>query len=237
MPLVDRKHTVVPRSPLFRRDGLELEFALKNGLQTPIAALRASIEGLASELRGHRPQPAAIPGVLEEVEQLAVNVANLIDAATPPDAYPLVCSVEEILQGAASIASAPDRRRLLLAHPAASQKIRVDGTLLVRLLRRLVENALEADGNEVLLLARIGDASVEFSVLNHSSVPVDADWAVAPFHSSKNNRLGLGLTAVHSDVAALGGTFEFEVCASGDVRAAVNVPLPPDGPEREELAA
>ena len=80
MPFADR--AARPSTSTLALDPNEdLEHALAQGLKTPVAALRASVEGLSSELSGVRPRPAAIPGALEEVELLGRNVQRLLDWA------------------------------------------------------------------------------------------------------------------------------------------------------------
>lgn len=239
MPLAQR--TLVPERPLLAALPDErhvLAQALGCGLELPVAALRASLEGLAAELRGLRPPPAAIPGVLEEVRRLGRNVESLIDLARPAEPRPLRCRVEEILRCAARAFLPCHRPRLVLVHPARDATLVVDGPLLSRLLERLIENALEAsDREDVLLIARARGSRVEFCILNHAPAAFDVRWALQPFHSTKPNRLGLGLPLAERDARALGGRLTIETGSARDVRVRVRLPAVPPSDDGEELAA
>ncbi len=238
MPIAQRAASPERSALAPATDRALLERSLQAGLGIPVAALRASVEGLCSELRGLRPSPAAIPGVLEEVERLGRNVAGLVELARPAEPRPISCRLEEILRSA-SRAFVPFRRpRLVLARTERGAAVVTDGPLLARALERLVENGLEAsDEDDVLLVARREPERVRFAVLNRSRGWLDPQWAMQPFHTTKPNRLGLGLTLAERDVRALGGRLRIETSALGDVRAEVLVPLAPRAGGEEGLAA
>ena len=237
MPLPQR--TVVPDPAVLAVPGeaQALAQALSCGLEYPVAALRAAVEGLASELRV-RTAPAAIPGVLEEVERVARNVANLIDYAEPSEPRPLRCRLEEIVHCASRAFVPFHRPRVVVVHPERNPTVVTDGPLLSRLLERLIENALEASSeDDVLLIARADEAWMRFCVLNHTTERFDGAWALQPFCSRKPNRLGLGLPLAERDARALGGRLSIEVSSEGRVRAQVDVPTAPPSGGGEELAA
>lgn len=237
MPLVQR--IVVPDRAVLAMPGepRALAQALVCGLEKPVAALRAAVEGLASELRV-RPAPAAIPGVLEEVGRLGKNVANLIDFARASEPRPLACRLEEIVHCASRAFVPFHRPRLVVVHPERNPTVVVDGPLLSRLLERLIENALEASSEEdVLLIARSDEGLIRFCVLNHTTESFDGSWALQPFHSTKPNRLGLGLPLAEREARALGGRLTLEASPEGRVRAQVSVPAAPSFGGGEELAA
>lgn len=224
MPLAERSQQTESSSLVPAHAVAELELALEHGLRTPVAALRASMEGLSSELRGVQPRPAAIPGALEEVDLLSRNVERLLEWAGPTEISPLRSSLEEVLRASSSSFRSFRHPRLLLIRPTTDVALFVDAPLLSRLLQRLIENALEASRQEdALLIARTHDDRISFSVVNHSEERFDPEWALGAFHSTKPNRLGLGLAIVARHAEALGATFRLDVTPERIVRASLEL--------------
>lgn len=244
MPFADR--AARPSTSTLALDPNEdLEHALAQGLKTPVAALRASVEGLSCELRGVTPRPAAIPGALEEVELLGRNVQRLLEWAGPVQPAPLRCRVEEILRTSTRAFRALKRSRVLAVSAARDLSLLVDGPLLSGLLQRLLENALEGGSDDVLLRVALGAHRITFSVVNQAAHPFDPEWAMQPFHTTMPNRLGLGLAVAGRHAELLGGTLTLHVSAEGVVRTTVELPLrsaegegaTPSAPSDRELAA
>jgi len=210
MPTASEPHAPAPQaSPL--GDTAFLSRALAQGLDTPLAALRASLETLGHELRAGVKdiQPLRIEGVLGEFERLGRNVRELLDYATPPAPRPLPCTVEEILRAACTPLAADQRERVLVACVEPRAELVVDGPLLANALGRLLENALEAGSGEVLLVARREPSGTSFTVVDGAAGGLLADGQTVPFFTNKPNHLGLGLALTRRDVALLGGRLEF----------------------------
>lgn len=245
MPLAERAPQPESSSLVPAHAVAELELALEHGLRTPVAALRASMEGLSSELCGVQPRPAAIPGALEEVDLLSRNVERLLEWAGPTTVAPLRSSLEEILRATVRSFRSFRHPRLLLIRPTSDVSLFVDAPLLSRLLQRLVENALEASRQEdALLIARVHDDRITLSVVNHGEQRFDPEWALGAFHTTKSNRLGLGLAIVARQAEALGATFRLDVTRERIVRASLelaclarNVAEQPSGGRTEEHRA
>jgi signal transduction histidine kinase len=207
-------------------DDTSLSRALSQGLDTPLTALRAAMETLGYELRaGAGVGALRIEGVLEEVERLGKNVRELCDLASNPVPRPLTCTLDEIVHSARAPLTLQQRERVLAARCEPSEALRVDGPLLAGALRRLVENALEASDDLVLLLARIVDGHATFSVLDGSRSELGPDWRPTPFRTTKPNHMGLGLTLTQRDVELLGGTLEFPSNPNGRTCVRISIPL------------
>lgn len=188
-----------------------LSRALAQGLDTPLTALRASLETLGHELRAGVKdiQPLRIEGVLGEFERLGRNVQELLEYATPPAVHALECSLEEIVRAACAPLAAAQRERVLVARVEPGSELHVDGPLLAGALRRLIENALEAGSGPVLVVARREGVTTSFSVVDDAAAGLAPDRQPAPFQTTKPNHLGLGLALTRRDVALLGGRLEF----------------------------
>ncbi len=198
--------------------------ALTQGLNLPITALRASVESLSQELSQVGVGALRIVGVLREVERLAENVRELVDFATPPVLRPLRCTLEEILSGARAALPAARRGRVLLARMGRGAALHLDGPLLSTCLRRLTENALEAGSEHVLLVGRAGPGCAVFSVIDDAPGGFDPDSALADFHTTKPNHLGLGIALTRRDVALMNGRLEFLSTPGGETCARITVP-------------
>lgn len=209
MPTVPVLDPAAPLAPLTSETAF-LSRALAQGLDTPLSALRASLETIGQELRSGAKdiQPLRIEGVLGEFERLGRNVQELLDYATPPEVRPLSCSLEEIVQAARAPLSPESKERVVVARIEPGTRLEVDGPLLATALRRLIENALEAGSGTVLVVARREGACTSFSVVDDAS-GFGPDWQPTPFRTTKPNHLGLGLALTRRDVGLLGGRLEF----------------------------
>ncbi|MSR63046.1 MAG: HAMP domain-containing histidine kinase [Planctomycetes bacterium] len=204
------------RAPLVSEDGA-LSRALTQGLDTPLHALRATMESLGHELLAHQPiQPLRIDGVLREVDRLGKNVRELVSFATPPVPRPLACSLEEIVQAARAELAPELRERVVLARGERAAMAHVDGPLLSGCLRRVIENALEATEEPVLVVARLEQGEASFTVIDGTPSTLGPGWQPAPFRTTKPNHLGLGLTLTQRDVALLNGRLQFLSTPGGE---------------------
>jgi signal transduction histidine kinase len=202
--------------------------ALAQGLDTPLSALRASMESLNLELV-QRSTPAIAPlrleGVMREVERLGRNVRELCALAAPPVPHALHCTLEEIVSAARQHLTGEQQGRVVAARCEAQAELEVDGPLLAVCLRRLIENALEASEGVVLIVARIEGEHATFSVIDDAPSALGPDWRPSAFHTTKPNHLGLGLTLTQRDLALLNGRLEFLSTPGGETCARITLPV------------
>ncbi len=225
MPTVEQEKSRAPDA-LISLDG-SLSRALFQGLDTPLVALRATMESLGQEMLfgGQTVKPLRIDGVLREVDRLGKNVRELCELASPPVPLPLTCSLEEIVSAARAAHTPVHRRRVIAARAEPGAAIEVDGPLLSACLRRLIENALEAADGLVLVVARRERDRVSFSVVDDAPSSLGPDWQPVPFYSTKPNHLGLGLTLTRRDVELLNGRLEFLSTPGGDTCVRITIPV------------
>lgn len=202
----------------------DLGRALAEGLNLPLSALRASMEALTQELARGGVGPLLIDGVLREVDRLGRNVQELLDYATPPVVRPLRCTIEEIVTSARRQLAGASKNRVVAAHERAGATIVVDGPLLSICLRRLLENALEASSELVLVVTRQENGRTSFTILDDGQEPLDLDRTHATFRTTRPNQLGLGIELARRDVESMLGELEFLACPGGGKLARLIVP-------------
>ncbi len=205
--------------------------ALAQGLDTPLDALRATMESLSQELRQGSATafaPLRIDGVLREVDRLGKNVRELVEYATPPVPSPLACALEEIVHAARAPLSPEQKERVVVARTEPGTALEVDGPLLSGCLRRLLENALEASEGPVLVSARREGHEASFAVVDGAPSALDASFRPVPFRTTKPNHLGLGLALTQRDVALLHGRLEFLSTPGGETCVRITVQLKED---------
>ncbi len=212
----------------------ELGAALSHGLDMPLAALRASMEALGQRLAEEGESGRLLDGVLSEVERIGRNVRELMDYATPPSPMPLRCTASEIAIAARKGLPTELRERVLLARDQAAGFVSLDAPLVARSLRRVLQNALEAGSDDVLVVARCSADGISFHVVDHAPATFDTGWARSAFHSTKRNHLGLGLSITERDVALMGGTLEVERTPNGETVVVMTIP---DQDSRDQEAA
>jgi signal transduction histidine kinase len=202
--------------------------ALSQGLDTPLSALRATMESLGYELQAahgrNALRPQRLDGVLQEVERLGKNVRELCDFAEPPVPRALPCSLDEIVAAARAQLRPEQRGRVVAARCEPNSSVEVDGPLLAGCLRRLLENALEATDELVLVVARLGPDGASFTVVDDAPSTLGPGWQVVPFQTTKPNHLGLGLALTQRDVALLNGRLEFLSSPGGQTCVRISIP-------------
>ena len=230
MRKTETKHASLSSSALASEQD-SLARALSQGLDTPVAALRATVESLEMEIQQQGSEslpPQRLDGVLREVNRLERNVRELCDYAGAPVPRPLACSLEEIVKSARAQIPAEQRRRVITARCEPEVSIQVDGPLLSRCLHRLLENALEATDELVLVVARLESGRATFSVIDDVPSALGPGWTPTPFQTTKPNHLGLGLALTQRDMALLHGRLEFLSTPGGETCVRLSIPTTED---------
>lgn len=225
-PMLSPENKSKPSSEALRSGDDSLLRALSQGLDTPLSALRAAMESLNQELQlknGAGVQPMRLDGVLREVDRLGKNVRELCAFASPPVPRPLACSLEEIVYAARAQLAPELRARVVAARCEPGEPLEVDGPLLSGCLRRLLENALEATDELVLVIARREADCASFCVIDDAPSALGPDWKPVPFRSTKPNHLGLGLTLAQRDVGLLNGRLEFLSTPGGETCVRITI--------------
>jgi len=176
-------------------------------MQTPLQALQAALESVEAGQVTDDDRDAVLNCALDELRKLRRNVDALVEYTAPPTPVPMRCRVGEILLTVREQIGHDLRSRLLVACDDHAPELMIDGPLLVRSLRRIVENALEAGSDQVLFASRDGAAGRTFAVMNNcSSQTLDPRDGATGFTSTKTDHIGLGLTLAMRDLELMGGS-------------------------------
>lgn len=192
--------------------------ALCAGLETPLSALRATLESLA----GDGGESASLEGALREVLHLARGVQELGEYAAPPEPQPLRCSAIEIAYAGRYQLDRPLRDRVWVANDGADS-LTVDGPLVSRALARILEHVLAAGSERALMRARNDAGSVAFAIVGDGAA-IDPGAAMLPFAQTGEHDLGLGLFLARRDLELLGGSLELSRTPLGDTCAIARIP-------------
>lgn len=207
-----------------------LGHSMERMLGQPLAALRASIESLASELGDGDPRSRRLAGALDQVTRMARDLQCLVDYAAPRALQPLRCTFEEIARGVVAALGPDHRGRLQLAHPGGGAAFEIDGPLLATSLASLAQGALEsAPGNVLLQVRREGSATI-FTFVQADAGDVYEPQSVGLERPDTDASLAVRLTVARRDIARMGGSLRVQHTARG--LTCVSVALPDAGAER-----
>ncbi len=202
----------------------EFGAAIAKGLHLPLTALRASAETLRRELRARDAGQVMVRAIIDEVELLGRNVEKLLEYTNAPTPRSASCSIEEITSSVRHELAPEHRKRFVVLHAHDLGTIEVDGPMLAHTIGLLVENAFEAGGTCVQLETHCRGNHTCFTVVDDATTHFEPQEAAGPFQSTKPNRLGLGLSLVHRDLAAQGGWLELVRDPQVGTRAMVTIP-------------
>ena len=207
-----------------------LGHSLERMLGQPLAALRASIESLVSDLDDGDPHGSTLAGALEQVTRMARDLQSLVDYAAPRPLLPLRCTFEEIALGVVQGLVPAQRTRLQLAHPGRGAALDVDGPLLATSLSSLAQGALASAAGNLLLQARRDGAAVVFTFVQADAGVVYEPEAVELERPETDAALAVRLTVARRDIARMGGSLRVQHTARG--LTCVSVALPDARAER-----
>jgi len=201
--------------------------AMRRIVGMPLSALRAAIEVLRREVEAGDPRGLVLEGALEQVLRLARDIDALAEYASPRPLAPLASSVEEILEAACCEIGPERRARVRLARPAQCEPIEVDSPVLSSALARLLECALDASGEEILLRARQEGERTQFTIVGAGSRCAFDCSAPGRCASPREAELSLGLALARRDLERMDARLEILRGSLGKACARIAVPNRP----------
>lgn len=178
----------------------EMAGNLAHEIRNPLCGI-ANLVSLLSE--GDQSQKSqSVHGILEGVQRIDKIVENLIVFSQPIEVHTISCNIGDILKSAVAIVkreygAAVDIFQFELNLPRHSAFIKVDPELMLKVVKNVLQNALEnmPDGGAIRLRLRrqqdvlhltIRDAGI--GLLNR-----DVEKPFYPFYTTKTYGMGLGL--------------------------------------------
>lgn len=205
--------------------------AVSHDLRTPLATMRAAVDGLVSGALDPADQKELVGAAEASTEQLERLIDNLLDLSRLQSGllHPVLRerSLEEILPLA--VAGHPPRAVSLEVDESAPL-VRTDAGLLERVVANLVANAVRVShGEPVRVLAHVLPETVEVLVVDRGPgvPPEQRERMFEPFQrldDSSGAGLGLGLAVARGLTSALGGTLSAEDTPGGGLTMVLSIP-------------
>jgi two-component system, NtrC family, nitrogen regulation sensor histidine kinase NtrY len=218
----------------------EIARRVAHEIKNPLMPIRAAIETLRRLRRRGDPNfdsyfDEATTTVLSEVQRINTIVNEFTQFARLPRPNPSQFDLPKLLQTVASMYQHQSARVEVECRGEIST-ITADRDQLVQVLTNLVQNALDAIGEEpnaqVRLLATVTHTGVQIDVVDNGPGVPEAlrENLFEPYVTGKRDGTGLGLAIARNIVTEHGGTIE---CVTAKGRGACfRVKLPVSGPVR-----
>jgi hypothetical protein len=208
----------------------DVSAAVGNAVRAPLAALRASMEMLASSFDAGDRRNVAARRAIDEIVRLGHELQTVLDFALPLPVAPISCSLREIVCSAVEQLGPRRREDVITAIEDRRARLDVDGPLLSRSLSRLLEPAPGAPAAPALLRARLERSQAVFTVVLGRT---DVEATRVPDLRATTAASVLGLLLARRDVERMGGQFTFR---RGDEDRIVSEIRFPAGSRRREAA-
>jgi two-component system sensor histidine kinase KdpD len=205
--------------------------AVSHDLRTPLATMRASVDGLQASGVSEEDRLELVRSVDASAEQLERLIDDLLDLSRLQSGliHPVLRtrSLDEVLPLAIS-GHEPDVVRLEVDEPAPL--VTTDAGLLERVVANLVGNAVKhASGSPVRVLAHVLPDTVEVMVVDRGPgiPPEDRERMFEAFQrldDTGSGGLGLGLAVARGLTEALGGTLSAEDTPGGGLTMVLSLP-------------
>jgi two-component system, OmpR family, sensor histidine kinase KdpD len=218
--------------------------AVSHDLRTPLATMRASIDGLLDSEVSDADRAELTRAVGGSAEQLERLIDDLLDLSRLQSGlvHPVLRarSLDEVLPLAVA-GHPPGAVRLEVDEPAPL--VTTDAGLLERVVANLVGNAVKhAPGSPVRVLAHLLPETVEVMVVDRGpGIPTEArERMFEPFQrfgDSSTGGLGLGLAVARGLTEALGGSLSAEDTPGGGLTMVLSLPRAPAATEARAEAS
>jgi two-component system sensor histidine kinase KdpD len=205
--------------------------AVSHDLRTPLATMRASVDGLMTPGVSEQDRRELVRSVGQSAAQLERLIDDLLDLSRLQSGlvHPVLRtrSLDEVLPLAIS-GHEPDVVRLEVEEPAPL--VTTDAGLLERVVANLVDNAVKhAPGSPVRVLAHVLPETVEVMVVDQGpGIPSEArEQMFEPFQrldDASSGGLGLGLAVARGLTEALGGALSAEDTPGGGLTMVLSLP-------------
>jgi two-component system sensor histidine kinase KdpD len=205
--------------------------AVSHDLRTPLATMRASVDGLLSGTLPEEDRRELTAAVSSSTEQLEKLIDNLLDLSRLQTGliHPVLIprSLDEALPLAVA-GTPPDSVSLEIAE--TTPWVLTDAGLLERVVANLVSNAVRVSrGTPVRVMAHVLPDTVEILVVDQGPgvAPDQMERMFEPFQrlsDAKPGGLGLGLAVARGLTEAIGGSLAAEDTPGGGLTMVLSLP-------------
>jgi PAS domain S-box-containing protein len=215
--------------------------ALAHELNQPLTAFTNSVNaGRRMMANSAHPRVDTVRDVLDEAADQALRAAEIIrrlrEFVTRGETEMRIESLPDLIREASDLAltgSGALGVQVRLSFDPRAEAVWGNRIQLQQVMLNLIRNAHEAmthsEWRELdVATARLGDESIEIAVADRGSGLPDyiAENLFEPFHTTKSNGMGLGLSICRSIVEAHGGKLRYEPNAGGGAIFRVTLPIP-----------
>jgi two-component system sensor histidine kinase FlrB len=208
----------------------ELAATLAHQVRTPLAAALLYLDNARLPALAPDRQAALVDQATTCLRDLEQLVAGLLGFARGAAREARATSLAEVLDGVATAASPLCRpqQRLAINPPAAGLSVGVGRESLVAAVLNLVQNALQAAGDDAVVTVSATDAG-DFAELvvadDGPGIPAALRARVLePFFTTRSGGTGLGLAVVQSLVTAAGGSIRIDANEPKGTRITLRLP-------------
>ena len=220
---------------------------LAHELNQPLSAIANYVAYTRRVLAGDGPELEKAESGLKGIDDCAFRAGRIIRGlrALPPNDAPMRRRVdprELIARGVEIAASGAPEGLSVEVRLAEGARIAVDPVQLQQVVMNLVRNAIEsvecAGRREVVVSSRVAGGAFELSVEDTGpGIAGDAlERIFDAFHTSRPDRVGLGLSICRTIVEAHGGRISAANRSTGGACLKVTLPLAPERPEPSAIA-
>jgi PAS domain S-box-containing protein len=214
--------------------------ALAHELNQPLTALTNSVNAGRRMMANAPRRVEAVRDVLKEAADQALRAAEIIrrlrEFMTRGETEKRTEHLPALIRDAADLASAgagAHRVQIRLSFDPLAETVLGNRIQLQQVMFNLIRNAQEAMAQSELreldlATARLDDESIEIAVADRGSGLSDdiAEHLFEPFHTTKSDGMGLGLSICRSIVEAHGGKLRYEPNFGGGAIFRVTLPAP-----------
>ncbi|WP_167561612.1 PAS domain-containing sensor histidine kinase [Bosea lupini] len=216
--------------------------ALAHELNQPLTAFTNSVNAGRRMMANGAHRVETIRDVLDEAAGQALRAGEIIrrlrEFATRGETDMRIERLPDLIREASDLASAGTGAhgvQVRLSFDPRAEAVSGDRIQLQQVVLNLIRNAQDAMADSErreldVVTARLDDGSIEIAVADRGSGLSDdiVEHLFEPFHTTKSNGMGLGLSICRTIVEAHGGKLRYEPNQGGGAIFRVTLPVPPE---------
>jgi two-component system sensor histidine kinase AtoS len=212
----------------------QLAAALAHEIRNPLQSIASSMQLVLHYPVDEVMKTESLRIAERELQRLGRIVGQMLNFSRPPSADYRPIQVADIIRYALSLTESQLLRSGISVDVSVADSlpaVRGSPDQLVQVLLNLILNAEEAmpGGGLLRLSARLVDQNIELTVTDDGPgfAPEALSQLFQPFHTTKEEGTGLGLSVSHSIIQQHGGTISASNVPGGGAAVTIKLPLAP----------